>query len=58
MISIRVIFSCLLILIPLIIYILRYHKVGLKIVLYIIIVYLLVYKIAEYYYHLVIEKKN
>lgn len=58
MISIRVIFSCLVILIPLIIYILRYHKVGLKIVLYIIIVYLLVYKIAEYYYHLVIEKNN
>lgn len=58
MYSIRIIFTLIIIFVPIFIYLLAPKEKLLKIILYVIVIYLLIYKIAEYYYHLVIEKNN
>ena len=58
MYSIRMIFTLIIIFVPILIYLLAPKEKLLKIILYVIVIYLLIYKIAEYYYHLVIEKNN
>ena len=58
MYSIRIIFALIIIFIPILIYLLAPKEKLLKIILYVIVIYLLIYKIGEYYYHLIIEKNN
>lgn len=56
--SIRLPFLIALLIIPLATYLLGRYQTFLKVILYIIVTYLLIYKIGEYYYHLVVEKNN
>lgn len=57
-ISLRFIFLLLIIFIPISIYLLNGKIVFLKVILYVIVIYFLIYKSLEYYYHYFIENNN